>query len=50
VSLPALAALLGHSGLTVVTWYVHPSREHQAEAMKAYQNWIARETKRRRKA
>jgi len=35
--LPALAAILGHAGLTMVMRYVHPTRAHQAAAMARYQ-------------
>lgn len=35
--LVTLASLLGHSGLRVVARYVHPSAEHQAEAMRRYE-------------
>ena len=32
-----LAAILGHSGVRCVSRYVHPSAEHQAEAMRRYE-------------
>jgi integrase len=32
-----LAAILGHSGVRCVSRYVHPTAEHQAEAMKRYE-------------
>lgn len=35
--LPTLAALLGHAGLRMVMKYVHPTAEHQKEAMKKYE-------------
>lgn len=35
VDLPTLAALLGHSGLSILTRYVHPTGAHQERAMSA---------------
>jgi site-specific recombinase XerD len=36
VSLPTLAAILGHSNLRTISRYVHPSAESQREAMEKY--------------
>ena len=36
IDLPSLAAILGHSSLRLVMRYVHPTAEHQREAMKKY--------------
>jgi integrase len=36
-SLPALAAILGHNGLRMVTRYVHPQQEHMDTAMLRYE-------------
>lgn len=39
-SLPALAAILGHSGLRMVTRYVHPQQEHKDAAMTRYEEYL----------
>jgi integrase len=36
IDMPSLASILGHSGLRAVMKYVHPTAEHQREAMKKY--------------
>ena len=33
IDLATLAAILGHASLRTVTWYVHPTQEHQEAAM-----------------
>jgi integrase len=40
-SLPALAAILGHSGLRMVMRYVHPQQEHKDAAMVRYEEYLA---------
>ena len=40
-SLPALAAILGHSGLRMVMPYVHPQQEHKDAAMVRYEQYLA---------
>ena len=40
-SLPALAAILGHSGLRMVMRYVHPQQEHKDAAMVRYEQYMA---------
>jgi integrase len=40
-SLPALAAILGHSGLRMVMRYVHPQQEHKDAAMARYEEYLA---------
>lgn len=40
-SLPALAAILGHSGLRMVMRYVHPQQEHKDAAMQRYEEFLA---------
>jgi site-specific recombinase XerD len=35
--LASLAAILGHSSLRMVMKYVHPTAEHQREAMKKFE-------------
>lgn len=40
-SLPALAAILGHSGLRMVMRYVHPQQEHKDAAMMRYEQYLA---------
>ena len=39
-SLPALAAILGHSGLRMVMRYVHPQQEHKDAAMVRYEQYL----------
>jgi integrase len=39
-SLPALAAILGHSGLRMVMRYVHPQQEHKDAAMLRYEQYL----------
>jgi integrase len=39
-SLPALAAILGHSGLRMVMRYVHPQQEHKDQAMVRYEEYL----------
>ncbi len=39
-SLPALAAILGHSGLRMVMRYVHPQQEHKDAAMQRYEEFL----------
>ena len=41
VLLPALAAILGHSGLRMVMRYVHPQQEHKDAAMARYEEYLA---------
>jgi hypothetical protein len=38
--LPALASILGHASLRCVTRYVHPTAEHQAQAMRRYEQTL----------
>jgi integrase len=38
--LPTLAAILGHSGLRMVMRYVHPTAQHQKEAMRKYEKML----------
>jgi len=40
-SLPALAAILGHSGLRMVMRYVHPQQEHKDAGMVRYEQYLA---------
>ena len=40
-NLPALAALLGHSGLRMVMRYVHPQQEHKDAAMQRFEEYLA---------
>jgi hypothetical protein len=42
VDLVTLAALLGHSRLTMVMRYAHPTEEHQFEAMRKVAEYSAR--------
>lgn len=42
-SLPALAAILGHSGLRMVMRYVHPQQEHKDAAMVRYEEYLAKQ-------
>jgi integrase len=37
VDMASLAAILGHSSLRILSKYVHPTQEHQREAMKKYE-------------
>jgi integrase len=48
VELPTLASILGHSGLTMVMRYVHPTAASQADAMRKYQTWMAEQPDNRR--
>ena len=41
VDLVTLAAMLGHSKLAMVTRYCHPTEEHQFEAMRKVENFVA---------
>lgn len=41
VDIVTLAAMLGHSKLAMVTRYCHPTEEHQFEAMRKVQNYVA---------
>ncbi len=45
VELPTLASILGHSGLTMVMRYVHPTAASQAAAMARFQTWRADQTR-----
>lgn len=50
VPLPALAAIMGHSTLSQVLKYVHPSKEAKAAAMSKYQTWLTARSEKTRKA
>jgi integrase len=41
VDLVTLAAMLGHSGVQMVMRYAHPTEEHQFNAMKKVQTFVA---------
>lgn len=47
VDLVTLAALLGHSRLTMVMRYAHPAEEHQAEAMRKFAEYNNRKASQR---
>ena len=38
VDMASLASILGHSNMTILRKYVHPTAEHQASAMQKYQD------------
>jgi integrase len=41
VDLMTLAAMLGHSKISMVTRYVHPTQEHQTKAMEKLERYVA---------